>query len=796
MNAHMTWPGSALAFFAAAEEAMRQVPPAFPLEATVAVNPWLGQAAEDRTVAAARMARTGGGALFLPRHAVARMIDAGELTSRDLAEAAAAHGFDSDDLLRAMTQESRIAAALPTVAELAQRQDGVDWPAFVEERIGHWAGAHFDRGQAFWPAPANGAWPSWRVYASRDLTPGLAGLWGFAEQVEAMPTDARAAFADACEALRLTAGASALYFHRLLVTLSGWAQFARHLSWLAERDGGRDDTLFELLTVRLMWEVALLRRGEAALAESWDRAQVDYARPVEADRDLRLDAALQEAVDRCGERRLAMILSGGAVSPESCRPAIQAAFCIDVRSERLRRALEAADPGVRTIGFAGFFGLSIRHRGHASDIIEARAPILVSPGIETRVAGDETAATRERVRLRTIRAWGRFKRAAVSAFAFVEAAGPVYVGKLLRDALGTAGPSPEGAVADLDLPLARRVETAEGVLRAMSLTEGFARLVLVCGHGATVTNAPHASALQCGACGGHAGDVNARLLASLLNEDDVRRGLGARGIAIPADTLFVAGLHDTVSDEVRLFDGNVAPSHRSEVDRLRKALSTAAALSRTERARALPRGTSGTLARRGSDWSELRPEWGLAGCCGFIAAPRARTAGLDLGGRVFLHEYNWKQDEGATTLELILCAPVVVASWIALQYHGSAAAPEVFGAGNKLLHNVVGGIGVLEGNGGALRAGLPFQSVHDGDALRHVPSRLVVAVEAPVEMISRVLDRQPEVRALFDHGWLTLAALDDTGGLGHRYENGVWSDRPASDPLGSGGARATLRNVA
>ena len=43
---------------------------------------------------------------------------------------------------------------------------------------------------------------------------------------------------------------------------------------------------------------------------------------------------------------------------------------------------------------------------------------------------------------------------------------------------------------------------AASVLKAMSLTEGFARLVLLAGHGAHVVNYPHACALQCGACGG------------------------------------------------------------------------------------------------------------------------------------------------------------------------------------------------------------------------------------------------------------------------------------------------------
>ncbi|WP_121062478.1 YbcC family protein [Chachezhania antarctica] len=782
MNMHASWHGQALELFAAAEDAMRQIPPAFPLEATVAVNPWLGQSGQDRTVAAARMARVGGGRMFLPRGTVAAKMAAGDVTPEDVAAAAAAHGLDPHALVRAATKPADLPAPLPTIADLAQQDDGIDWPGFIEDRIGHWAAVQFDRGQAFWPAPAAGAWASWRAYASRDLTPDIAGMSGFAARVVAMPTDARSAFVHACHALDLTPGAAPLFFHRLLTTLSGWAQYARHLSWVAERDRGRDDTLFELMAVRLAWEVALLEQGGAARKEDWERAKADYARPVEPDRELRFDAALQEAVDRSAERCLAETLSGGTKTHAADNPAIQAAFCIDVRSERLRRAIETADAGIRTTGFAGFFGLPVRHRPRASDIVEARAPILLSPAIRTRAADDADVDTAERVRLRTIRAWGRFKRAAVSAFAFVEAAGPLYVGKLVRDGLGLKGPSQADTGPEFDLPLADRITAAESVLRAMSLTRGFAPLVLVCGHGATVTNAPHASALQCGACGGFAGDVNARLLAGLLNDEEVRTGLGARGIAIPAGTHFVAGLHDTVSDEVRIFEDRAPASHRAKIDRLRAAFSLAATLTRTERAGTLPRGSEATLARRGSDWSELRPEWGLAGCSGFIAAPRERTLGRDLDGRVFLHDYDWRQDPDAATLELILSAPVVVASWIALQYHGSAVAPDTFGAGNKLLHNVIGGIGVLEGNGGALRPGLPWQSVHDGDALRHVPSRLVVAVEAPEEMISGVLARQPQVRALFDNGWLTLVALDDAGTITRRYENGSWADRPDGDP--------------
>ena len=135
-------------------------------------------------------------------------------------------------------------------------------------------------------------------------------------------------------------------------------------------------------------------------------------------------------------------------------------------------------------------------------------------------------------------------------------------------------------------------------------------------------------------------------------------------------------------------------------------------------------------------------------------------------------------------LELILTAPVVVASWISLQYYGSTVAPEVFGAGNKLLHNVTGGIGVVEGNGGVLRAGLPWQSVHDGERYVHEPLRLSVCIEAPQEAMTDILRRHEGVKALFDNRWLHLFALDDAGRMVAQYSGDLtWSAlHPAATP--------------
>jgi uncharacterized protein YbcC (UPF0753/DUF2309 family) len=284
--------------------------------------------------------------------------------------------------------------------------------------------------------------------------------------------------------------------------------------------------------------------------------------------------------------------------------------------------------------------------------------------------------------------------------------------------------------------------------------------------------------LHCGACGGFSGDVNARLLAALLNDASVRAGLAERGIAIPDDTLFLAALHNTTTDSVTLYDADhPSPTHVKDIDDLKRWLAKAGALARAERALRLPRTPApDAVPRRARDWADVRPEWGLTGCHSFIAAPRWRTAGRDLAGRVFLHNYVWREDEDFSVLELIITAPVVVASWISLQYYGSTVAPEVFGAGNKLLHNVTGGMGVIEGNGGLLRGGIPWQSIHNGERFAHDPLRMSVAIEAPREAITAVLKQHPDVRKLFDNRWLHLFALDEMGRLAWRYaDNGNWT---------------------
>lgn len=782
------------AVFGAVEAAWRAIPPLWPLASSVAVNPYLGQADKDLAQVAAQLARVAGAPVTMPRAWYGDRIASGTISDADLAAALAAapsalRPTSLAALKAAATLTTPKLSALPTIADLAADISGIDWPAVIAERFGAWAAGYFDAGQALWAAPQDrGAYSAWRAVASHDLVPEIIGLAGFARFVADGHETAPVARVEAAMRLGLTGAAMETYFHQQLMTLGGWAQFARYRRWQADLVGQQDDTITDLLAIRLLWEQALLEHYGDLIAVQWRAVVARHAAPVAATADEIVDAILQEAAERATQRDLAAMFASPSVSVAAERPQLQAAFCIDVRSEVFRRALEGVSSRIQTLGFAGFFGLTASHKRFGSDVSELRLPVLLNPGLTTRSGGpeDDAADRSARFKARASRAWGRFKLAAVSSFAFVEATGPVYAGKLVRDALGLANnpfPDDQAPRPDPALDLAARTTAAETVLRAMSLTDNFARLVVFAGHGANVVNNPFASGLHCGACGGYSGEVNARLLAALLNDGKVRQELAQRGIAVPADTVFMGALHDTTTDAITLYDrDHPAPAHGADLAQARSWFAAAGFVTRGERALRLPLANgAASVARRSRDWAEVRPEWGLAGCKAFIAAPRSRTASKPLGGRAFLHDYDWQQDREFGVLELIMTAPVVVASWISLQYYGSTVAPTLFGSGNKLLHNITGGIGVVEGNGGLLRAGLPWQSIHDGENYAHEPLRLSVCIEAPREAMSDILRRHDGVRALFDNRWLHLFALDGEGRMAWRYAGGLeWTAEDAA----------------
>lgn len=645
---------------------------------------------------------------------------------------------------------------------------------FVTGRISQWAAGFYDQGQAVWGNPWQGETPfaAWRAEALHDRAPEIFGLKGFRAQVAALPTDAVVAAEVLLSALNLPAEAETAYLERLICTVGGWAAWVRHRDWEAQLDGHTDEGLRDLLVIRLAWDVLAARsfKDETTLM-NWRRALCASRADVLPDL-----SPLEARETRWREGLFDSLRRAAAPAPA---PLAQAVFCIDVRSELYRHALEQAGPRIETLGFAGFFGLPI-----AVEMTDGRrqpaCPPLLRPG--ALVCEAVPSETVRESALKT--AVEGLKRVGASAFGYVESFGLAST-QSLAATLFAKEPQARRAATEitLSMPLAQQADMAAGLLKGAGLTQPNANLVVLVGHEGESLNNPHAAGLHCGACGGRSGAVNARAAALMLNHPEVRRLLKTeKAIELSPDVWFAGAVHNTTTDELCLLDEGLIPAHFSaEVQAFKAATLRAGERMRQVRAPTLNEApTLKAFRRRAADPSQVRPEWALAGCAGFIAAPRQLTRGKDLGGRVFLHSYDWRNDEGFAVLEQILTAPVIVASWINLQYFASTVAPEVFGAGNKVLHNVVGGnLGVLEGNGGDLRLGLPLQSVFDGQTFRHEALRLSVVIAAPTEAIDGVLSRHAALRDLVENGWIHLFATDETGQTVQRRTVGGWHPETA-----------------
>ncbi|SIN71076.1 hypothetical protein SAMN05443662_0207 [Sulfurivirga caldicuralii] len=786
----------------AVDKACALIAPTWPLDELVAVNPWWEMRDLPFTEVSARISALRR-ASCLPDRFYFKRLWQDVIRAEHLSRACEEKGREDrvEELVRFLTEDNErahwhnISDLVDSGRDLERR---MAWRMEIHHQISQFCADFFrvKEVSGSYDEAYSGLYAEWLATTRQDM--GLEILMaedGLTAQFDRLPQSADALIAEAIAAFGVEdSRALETYAHALLLDMNGWASWVAYLRWqdrLHEHDNG---LMRQFLAIRMAWELVLWRHVQETNADLFADIKVHWFRQLNSIEALyrahqRSQAKLWiwlRAAELAYQDRAIAILQAGSTQKSSERPLLQAAFCIDVRSEVIRRNLEQQDPRIQTLGMGGFFGMPVAYQPSKLNRLRPQLPVLLREQMVVRPQVPEERLDGVLLKKARKARWIEWTIAPPAMFTMVEAVGVQYLYKMIRNSFfpeKCANPIDQLPVEDAfellhvdgrPLALDEKVSLAKGALEVMGLNDGvFAPTVMIVGHGSSSCNNPHASSLDCGACGGQTGEINARLVAWLLNQSDVREGLAAAGMPIPPDTRFIGALHNTTTDEFTFY-GDVP-------DQVRGWFEGASDL--TRRARALTLGYEqiqssqslrDTFVHRSRDWSQVRPEWGLAGNAAFIAAPRWRTRGLDLQGRAFLHDYDHEQDLERAVITNIMTAPMVVASWINLQYYASTCDNDFYGSGNKVLHNVVDGdVGVFEGNGGDLRIGLSMQSLHDGQRWIHEPLRLSVFIDAPQEAIAAVVAEHADVRHLIDNEWIYCFRWARTGEV-ERYYQGKW----------------------
>jgi uncharacterized protein YbcC (UPF0753/DUF2309 family) len=315
---------------------------------------------------------------------------------------------------------------------------------------------------------------------------------------------------------------------------------------------------------------------------------------------------------------------------------------------------------------------------------------------------------------------------------------------------------------------------SENLLKMIGLYENFPKFVVISGHVSLSDNNPFESALDCGACGGSISLPNARAHCMIANKPEIKVELRKRGIDIPDDTIFIPALHTTTTDEIDFYDYEHLQGEDLKIfNKMVEDFKIASKKSRIERASVLPNSDlDGDLSLKTMDWSEPRPEWGLARNMGVFAGPRESIKHVKLDNRLFMHSYDATIDnENADILTKIFNGPLVVGEWINLEHYFSTVDNDIYGAGSKVYHNIVSKIGVYNGNYSDLKIGLPTQSVMSEGKAYHEPIRLLTYMEAPLEKVAKAVENSIAKEFILNE-WIRPVIIDKAAKKVYSFEDG------------------------
>ena len=156
------------------------------------------------------------------------------------------------------------------------------------------------------------------------------GLQGMRTAVTALPKLPMDTIASALQRLAIPADMVEDYLHAALLNIGGWAAWTRYLRWEKELVGGHEDSIVDLLAIRLAWELILFNARQAPeLGNAWRNAvqtlQSSSAHSAHAQMDFALQTAFELGYQKEIIAKLASPPGESVAKLSPARPSVKAA---------------------------------------------------------------------------------------------------------------------------------------------------------------------------------------------------------------------------------------------------------------------------------------------------------------------------------------------------------------------------------------------------------------------------------------------------------------------------------------
>ncbi|MCA9781420.1 MAG: DUF2309 family protein, partial [Candidatus Eremiobacteraeota bacterium] len=485
-------------------------------------------------------------------------------------------------------------------------------------------GAYLDQGISYWPMPMkSGLYHAFLLLYSQQTGMALPWQRGLSDRLKRQLQSnwtAADALADAFARLGISCEETFAALKERALALRGWAGM---ISVLEKRPDlapieSPPVTLQDYLAIYFQIEAHLEEQGQNQQSASGPSRRTDYELAYEAfilaqcsGLGLELFGSPQAAkawvrevrgFDHLQRRRLLLeayerryrqdvvdglihhCRAGEATASEA--PRFQAVFCIDDREESLRRHMEELCGELETLGYAGFYGVTMRYQGLTDPHSTPLCPPVRTPKHlvrEVLVEGQAPSTTLGNVRQtwrasRNTLVGGGILSVVTGFLAGIPLVGQTLfpglshrIGSALEKSLAAkpqtrlALERPEGQKANEEgyyegFTVAEMADIVKAGLQTMGVSR-FAPLFAVVGHGSSSLNNPHEAAHDCGATGGGRGGPNARAFCAMANHAAVRGLLQESGITIPPKTWFLPAYHNTCDDSMTYYDLDLVPQH-------------------------------------------------------------------------------------------------------------------------------------------------------------------------------------------------------------------------------------------